>query len=334
MISRLHLKFQSHIDTFLDLSEGVNVIIGSSDSGKSAIIRAFEWVRTNRPLGDSYIPNNSDEAKVEIGIDGSDGCGRFKSRKANSYYTGKDKLTGFGQSVPEEVTELLNMDETNIQLQMDQPFLLSESATEVGRVINQACNIEVIDSSLSNCVKDLRKISRDEKYISESIEESQEQLKEFDYIDIVEEAVVEIEGLVKEVAQVKAKKDLIEKFLGKLDILTKKADRHEVPKNLSNIIDKAIDANTKLLSIKKSISRLSILENELEEIKKLNPLENIIEELIETIELKDTLEASLDSVREQNEALGYIEANIKELTQEIANNMPETCPLCGGRNDN
>ena len=58
MIKKLHIRnFQSHKDSRLIFSDGVNVIVGNSDSGKSAILRALNWVITNRPSGDSYISN-------------------------------------------------------------------------------------------------------------------------------------------------------------------------------------------------------------------------------------------------------------------------------------
>ena len=38
------VNFQSHANTKLNFDEGVNVIIGPSDSGKTAVIRAMKWI--------------------------------------------------------------------------------------------------------------------------------------------------------------------------------------------------------------------------------------------------------------------------------------------------
>ena len=52
MIKQLNIhNFQSHEDSSLNFTEGVNVIIGASDSGKSAIIRALKFVVYNSPSG-------------------------------------------------------------------------------------------------------------------------------------------------------------------------------------------------------------------------------------------------------------------------------------------
>ena len=58
MINTLQIEgFQSHDSTEIELSKGVNVIIGSSDSGKSSIIRACKWAFQNRPQSDSFRNN-------------------------------------------------------------------------------------------------------------------------------------------------------------------------------------------------------------------------------------------------------------------------------------
>ena len=44
-------NIQSHKDTQLEFNPGINAIVGSSNNGKSAILRALYWVVYNRPLG-------------------------------------------------------------------------------------------------------------------------------------------------------------------------------------------------------------------------------------------------------------------------------------------
>ena len=55
-LKQITLKnFQSHKDSTIQLDRGLNAIIGPSDSGKSAIIRAIKWVLYNEPSGDFFI---------------------------------------------------------------------------------------------------------------------------------------------------------------------------------------------------------------------------------------------------------------------------------------
>ena len=57
-------NFQSHKKSILNLSKGVNVIVGKTDSGKSAIIRALRWLFTNTPSGDAFRSWDGGDTKV------------------------------------------------------------------------------------------------------------------------------------------------------------------------------------------------------------------------------------------------------------------------------
>ena len=70
MIKSLSIKnYQSHKDSYLEFSEGVNCILGGSDNGKTAIIRAINWIMTNRPLGESFRSNWGGKTEVELFTD-------------------------------------------------------------------------------------------------------------------------------------------------------------------------------------------------------------------------------------------------------------------------
>ena len=70
MIQSVHIQnFQSHKNSTLEFSPGVNIIVGTSDSGKTAIIRALRWVVWNRPSGDSLRSTWGGKTSVEICLD-------------------------------------------------------------------------------------------------------------------------------------------------------------------------------------------------------------------------------------------------------------------------
>jgi exonuclease SbcC len=139
MISSITLtNFQSHDINFLRLSSGVNVIIGSSDSGKTAILRALNWCVYNRPSGKAHISYWNKDLKDETTVVITKKQGqvlRIRGNDFNGYRIARGdpddvsviELEAVGTDVPEEVTKLLNLSEVNIQRQMDRPFLISES---------------------------------------------------------------------------------------------------------------------------------------------------------------------------------------------------------------
>lgn len=81
-ISRIEIvNFQSHSYTDLYLSDGVNVIVGPSDSGKTAIIRAIKWVLFNEPSGSSFIKRGEEYAKVVLYFNDNTIIERGRSKK-------------------------------------------------------------------------------------------------------------------------------------------------------------------------------------------------------------------------------------------------------------
>ena len=66
-ITKVHLEnFQSHKNTSLEFDRGLNVILGNSDSGKTAILRAIKWALYNEPQGDYFIMQGQNQVLVEI----------------------------------------------------------------------------------------------------------------------------------------------------------------------------------------------------------------------------------------------------------------------------
>ena len=142
-------NFQSHKKSTLNLSPGVNVIVGKSDSGKTAILRALNWVVMNRPSGDAFRSVWGGDTSVKLELDNGI-VSREKYGKENQYTINDSVLKAMGQNVPDTVSSLLNMPHINIQSQMDAPFLLSSSAGEVAQTLNEVAGLADIDVAISN----------------------------------------------------------------------------------------------------------------------------------------------------------------------------------------
>jgi exonuclease SbcC len=151
MIKTLGLyAFQSHISTELELSDGINLLVGQSDSGKTAIIRALKWLATNRPLGKDFQSTNGGDVGVSIILDNGDCISHTVGKYAATIDRKDQDWSAIGTGVPETITNLLNMSDLSWQFQMDPPFLLSNSPGEVARILNEVTDLDKIDSSLTN----------------------------------------------------------------------------------------------------------------------------------------------------------------------------------------
>lgn len=147
MISRIVLRnFQRHRK--LDIRFGlVTTLIGPTDSGKSAIIRALRWVITNSPRGNSFIRNGTKKCSVTIWVDGHK-IKRTKTKSSNTYWMDGHTYSSFNTGVPEPIQNVLKMTVDNFQQQHDPIFWLSLSPPEVSKRLNEIADLQIMDDSI------------------------------------------------------------------------------------------------------------------------------------------------------------------------------------------
>lgn len=188
-------NFQSHEDTEFDLSPGVNLIVGSSEGGKSAILRAINFALHNEPRGDDFIRMDKDETRVSIWW--SDGCYlcRIKGANRNSVLI-KDK-DGFeqgyeriGTTLPPEALAVLGNppidEETGPIAYADQHqplFLVTLSASELPRTISRLTGIDDFEDAAELLNKKSNAANKQIKDSSKRIEGIDNQLKNYETLD-------------------------------------------------------------------------------------------------------------------------------------------------------
>ena len=123
MIEKIEIKnFRAQEKQKIELGKGVTTIIGSSFIGKSTIIKAFKWAVRNKPAGDSVINWDADKAAVRITFDDGNKVVRRRGKNLNNYKLNKKVFTAFGNDVPSQISNLLNISEINFQNQFDAHF--------------------------------------------------------------------------------------------------------------------------------------------------------------------------------------------------------------------
>lgn len=310
MISNLILRnFQSHKKTILNFSPNVNAIIGQSNSGKTAILRGLFWAIYNRPSGLSFISYwNRDKKGNPIkptSVTIADKCAikRIRSSELNGYEIidrmeddPKIVLEAIGMDVPEQVEKILNIGEVNIQRQMDSPFLLSESASEVARFLNKEIRLDLIDKILSNAESKRRKYNSDIKQYEVEIESIGKELETFGILD-------EAERLNNQLNEVETLIEFIEDNIDGLETLN--TDYKKYVKIIQNYV-------------KIPFKNIEEIIEQLDETKKE---EKGIQENI------DKLEEYKSDYREKANNIITYEQDIKKLEKQ----MPDTCPICGNK---
>ena len=317
MLKNIHLtNFESHKDSFIEFSPGITVFVGSTNAGKSSILRAIRWVSDNDPLGDEIINDEEDEAVVstEWGLKGSKDSifiKRLRNGSDNEYHlTGYDTFTAFGASPPEQVLDIINFSEVNVQPQFSPYFLVFETPGSIAKFIKSVTGLSDIDKVSENIASKIRSVNATIKAEKESLENLDSKLKILEIIPLDDLKVFlnSAEGLIfglvpKRSVQKKlsefvdqiisledSKIDIPKEVLDELktsfkSILNRYSKNSKDFREMKNYLDSWVDLNNQKQDIKKSV--VEKIKNELssltiswnQKVIKQNSLVQLIREL-------------------------------------------------------
>ena len=344
MIKSIALQnFQSHKDTHIELSPGVNIIIGPSDSGKTAIIRALRWIVFNRPQGDHFRSRWGGPTSVVLDLDNHT-ITRQKD-KVDEYVLGTQSYKAFRTDIPDEISNALNMSKVNLQMQLDSPFLLSQTPGAVAQHFNKVARLDKIDTGLQVIQSEIRKINSLISHKQEDITSTETELLKFSHL---EKAEIDIEVL-EQLSSVHTGYLQGEKILINLiqDIQDKNGEIQE-----ASVLLELEDAVVLLLSLYNKLEQEQSYVNTLEKL--IEDIEEIEQERIERSAMLEDLPlviSILDLYTQYNEiekqkislfkAIQSIEDTDVKLEEEKVRQyskqvvfyelMGDTCPLCGNQ---
>lgn len=344
MIQNLKIQnFQSHENTEISFNKGVNVIVGSSDSGKSAIIRALRWVTTCNPRGDAIRSFWGGDTKVSITTHEGHVIERTRTNSINRYILRKNNdeeliFDAFGNDVPKEIEEILNLEEAiNLQHQIDPPFLISETAGSVASHFNRMASLEKIDLGLKN-TKSMQNVVNSR--IDIKIEERtklREELKVFRYLNHAEKDLVSLEEIKDIIGGKIESKETLEELTTELNELN--ISLVEIQTFLKSeigvafLIQKAkkLDVlNTQSLKLQDLINVIGNIKEQVQENVKILDAEDLLMRQIDfqkSLELKisqknklSLLWADLNSIKDELSLLQGLDIVLSEISTLIEKN--------------
>lgn len=308
-------NYQSIKEAELEFEKGLTVIVGSSNNGKSSIIRAIESAINNKG-GSDFINYGSDSCQVVI-EDGRQNIVWSKSRNSSkSYYEiNGEVLNKIGQKQIEDVGNTLRMSEIvvnndkfrlNFWKQLDFPFLVGKTHYQLFDFISKSKDQEIM-SNLLNDTSDRHKDTK--KELSEvnteintrtkdiaSLEGEIAELSKYEEFDIDA-----FEKLVHLVKKIKDAKSLYEELPSKIE--TQKAAVQKI--NVE--IDKKHDI------IKRTESLMS-------EIKEIEPVVSRLKDMLLSIETTDS------KILRSEEGIDKINEELKKESKALG--AFEICPFC------
>ncbi len=294
-------NFQVHKHTSIEFSPGINAIVGSSDSGKSSIIRALLWAYNNRPLGEAFVSywnrNKKDaiagETSVTIAFDNGT-MTRIKTPDRNGYTINDVELGAIGTDVPQEVSALFRITDLNIFEQDDRPFLISESSGEVAKYLNRLVKLDKIDYCLAEIESRKRKNARDIEQTSIALKKATETVEKLSWVPKSRMLLERIEALDAAIRVERDKKAQLGEIIAKCEQALKDKDIWEAKRKI--------------------VRKAEILASE-------------IDDLQGKIKKSPTRALGLAIQAVENKKL-MLEKSMKEL-EEATKDMPEVCPTCG-----
>ena len=290
-------NFMSHQNTVLEFVPGTNVIIGESDQGKSAAFTAINWVINNRPLGDFFRSVWGGDTRVALYTAEGDVIERIRTDNKNEYRINGEILEAFGTQVPQEVSNILQLDGYNIQAQMDPDFLLSQTPGEAARILNKAAAIDEIDTTVSGISKALYQINSGIRYKEKQVKEYEQETNQYRNLPEIETKIQQAEEL--EILKQNQNRKLTE-LRGILFRIQRVEFTLERTKHLPKVIDMVIKVELGLQTYKEINNQYIGLERI---IAKTNRIYSIMEEK----------QREIEALKKEQEKIPL-----------------DICPLCGG----
>lgn len=354
MFKQLEIQnFQSHRHSRIDLCEGLNVITGSSDSGKSTIIRAIRWVIENRPSGDS-IKNwecGKDDS-VDVSIELSNDIRICKERVNGKVKYLVDSPRGSWEfeavrmDVPEEVSKEFDLSEFNIQTQHDPYFLLNDSPGEVAKKLNDLVGLSIIDTIFQNLNAKITFSKKTSKELSDRIESLSGEIASLDWLEDASRDLQVIEDLQN------LKANLLKKYEETTDLV----DRHayflkerskncyllalEEPLNkVSSLLTSYQERKEKFCKIKEDLHLLDDLDKNIEETEDWLKVERSYRLLTRKINVCENREQQLSNLLKVcndhstwSEKYSKHQISLTEKKKEFSTFLKKykVCPFCGG----
>jgi len=365
-IKRIEIKnFQKHKKLEVNFTESINVLTGLTDTGKSSIYRALEFVcgMSNISIKDLTKEGES-ETSVKIWISNGFQIERVRSNTINRYILSKegcdDKVfDSIGKVVPEEICLALEMSlieidnialNLNFSSQDNLNFLLDRRiypASFSAKLFNKLTGNELLDSLFKECNRDNLKFNKELKQTEEKLVNQEEELVDYsqqykesrkkcnlikiEFEDIKEKVKIyeELKELADKIKTNKENKEFVQFKISKIKIVNDKKFE-----DLKNRVKEFKELQDMFYSLKSVEESLQGVEKQIKGIKIVKVDFKKLEERCKQLQQYNELYESIQQIEKKqttintqiNETQEKIRVGEVEF-KEVWNKNP-ICPLC------
>lgn len=291
MLETLSLQnFQCHEDLRIEFGPGVTTIVGPTDRGKSAVLRALRWLCLSTPSGEAFVRDGARETVVTLEIDDVS-IERRKGLKS-LYRLGGKEFAAFGSSVPPEIAGHLGAGAVTFQTQHEGPFWFAETAGEVGRQLNTVVDLGLIDSTLAALDRECRSAAA-------RVEVGEERVKAAKLSRTATAGVDEQDAALRAVEGLESQWHLLRDNCARIDSLA-----HEVS-GYGGRVERALNRKETALAAVRAGERLRRLE-----------------------ERRDRLQELVRQITQLQAKAAEARGRVREARVSIQARMGKRCPLC------
>lgn len=308
-ISEVGLKnFQSHKDTVVQFESGFNVLVGASDSGKTAIKRGIESVLYNRYVSNEYIMDG--ESSFSNYVLFNDGLkitrekgGRGLNRYLIEYPDGQSlELNNFGVKVPQEVLDAHGMylvelgketDSLNCAHQLSGPFFLQNTPGERAAIIGSIAKTQVIDEAVSDTMSKHREQKKELKSIQTTNKNLEKELSAYEtWINEARQLMEELDNDYTELTKYANK---FAKLNSTINALENNEIKAAMQRNIIEIYEDIDIQESKLLDVIERFNKVTALEAKLNRVEFDKDRKASLETIANTYTGLDEVSVDVDS---------------------------------------
>lgn len=358
-IIKLNLKnFQSWKEATINFTKGLNIIIGNSDSGKSALFRAIDAIFTGKLYPD-YLRKKEKEVRVELEFNDGSKFIREKNKTKQTAEANGVKFERIGKEIPQDYFDILGKTDIIVsdkkipvclRNQDEAYFFINSSDYEKSKIIGSVCGIDLVDKIVEEINKDIRDNNSKIKFIKEQIENNESKLSEeknkleeisknFDIQTDIKETVLKdvkvlefildsfnkLNTIKEESEAIKQCKDKLERFINNTADYDFNKQISEL-KNIFNLGNSYFECMTEISSLEvRSVYNEMFVKNapNFEDTEVLKVLLGLYNKNQNNSDL-------ITNLISESQALTTDIGNLERKKQFLMKDF-KTCPLCGGK---
>lgn len=239
--------FQRHKHFRIRVGPGLTTLVGPSDAGKSAVVRALRWAAFNVPAGAGFVRHGAPGAKVALRVDGR-WVVRSRDKSENVYeLDGEVFVAQKGSEFPPPaVAAVLNVGPANFQNQHDPVFWLADTPGQAARALNAVIDLGEIDAVLDAAAAECRRAKAELEITESRLADAETRLAETGWVDQFEADLAAVEKTHQTLLETTDRKTALGSALAEIDALSHAWDESRAAAGVGT---RAVELGTELTTV-------------------------------------------------------------------------------------